>query len=87
MIGSCTLYTLCSLGNFFLWNIFIFKRWWKYWYRRYISFIIIIIIIILDSDAIFKVSEGQAAKQNAEMAGFYVDYAIDQLYVSARLIA
>ena len=51
------------------------------------SFIIIIIIIILDSDAIFKVSEGQAAKQNAEMAGFYVDYAIDQLYVSARLIA
>ena len=34
--------------------------------------IMIIIIIILDSDAIFKISEGQAAQQNAEIAGFYV---------------
>ena len=72
---------------FFEISLFLSADAWKYWYRRYISFIIIIIIIILDSDAIFKVSEGQAAQQNAEMAGFYVHYTIDQLYVSARLIA
>ena len=50
LVGLCTfcMYTLCS-RSVFCFNIFIFKRWWKYqyWYRRYISIIIIIIIIII----------------------------------------